>query len=91
MDDMEVVKKKRFSFADMTPEQRAKVAAGRFSFAELTSEQRKAIAAKGGVAAKAENRSFTRSSELAREAGRKGGIARKGSVKAGASTGPEAE
>jgi general stress protein YciG len=42
-------------------------------FASMTPERRKELASKGGRAVKAENRSFSRDKNLAREAGKKGG------------------
>lgn len=45
-------------------------------FASMAPEKRKAISAKGGRAVPLEKRSFSRDRDLAREAGRKGGLSR---------------
>lgn len=47
-------------------------------FAAMSPEKRRAIAAKGGGAVPAEKRSFSRSTELATTAGRKGGEVSRG-------------
>ena len=46
----------------------------RRGFAALTPDQRKAISSKGGKAVDPANRSFSKSSALAKAAGRKGGL-----------------
>lgn len=43
-------------------------------FASMCPEKQKEIASLGGKAVKSENRSFSRNKDLAREAGRKGGL-----------------
>ena len=50
----------------------------RRGLAAMSPEQRQRIAAMGGSAVKAKNRAFSRDSELAAEAGAKGGAAGKG-------------
>lgn len=47
-------------------------------FAAMSPEKRRAIAAKGGGAVPAEKRSFSRSTDLAASAGRKGGEVSRG-------------
>jgi general stress protein YciG len=44
-------------------------------FAAMTPERQKEIAAMGGRAIKPKNRTYSRDQDLAREAGRKGGLA----------------
>jgi uncharacterized protein len=58
--------------ADSTSKDRPKLKRG---FASMSEEQRRAIATKGGQSVPTEKRSFSLHKELAREAGRKGGLA----------------
>lgn len=48
----------------------------RVGFAAMSPERQREIAASGGRAVKPENRSFSRNNELAKTAGRKGGLAK---------------
>ncbi|TDR94164.1 KGG domain-containing protein [Enterovirga rhinocerotis] len=47
----------------------------RRGFASLSPERRAALARKGGLAVRAENRAFSRDRDLAKAAGRNGGLA----------------
>ena len=71
MNDHEIKTAAELQFADNLYET-VKPKAKR-GFAVMSVEQRRAIAAKGGASVKANNRAFSRDSELARVAGAKGG------------------
>ncbi len=58
-----------------------KTGISRKGFASLTPERRSEIARMGGLAVPAERRSFSQNHDLARDAGRRGGAASKGSRK----------